>query len=266
MKKILLVISILFLSLFSLPVMANDTKVVDEYGALSDSEREELENDVETLIEKVGFDIVIYFADSQNDDITALADDYFDYNDYGLGSDRDGIILCINYTLRDYTITTRGYDTITLFADDALDNELYANITPYLSDGDSVGAAKAFLSGVEYVYDHPDKYIHEYHEPEEEVNPIKTALISGGIGSLIISLIVFLVLRGQLKTQGIKKQANAYMTNSGVDIFRSGEIFLYKTSQTTKIERSDNSSSGGGSSTHISSSGATHGGGGSHKF
>ncbi len=56
------------------------------------------------------------------------------------------------------------------------------------------------------------------------------------------------------------------MTNSGVDIFRSGEIFLYKTSQTTKIERSDNSSSGGGSSTHISSSGATHGGGGSHKF
>ena len=82
MKKILLVISILFLSLFSLPVMANDTKVVDEYGALSDSEREELENDVKTLIEKVGFDIVIYFADSQNSDITALADDYFDYNDY----------------------------------------------------------------------------------------------------------------------------------------------------------------------------------------
>ena len=62
------------------------------------------------------------------------------------------------------------------------------------------------------------------------------------------------------------KEDNAYMTNSGVDIFRSGEIFLYKTSQTTKIERSDNSSSGGGSSTHISSSGATHGGGGSHKF
>ena len=108
MKKILLVISILFLSLFSLPVMANDTKVVDEYGALSDSEREELEGLTKELIGKVGFDVVIYFADSQNDDITALADDYFDYNGYGLGSDRDGIILCINYTLRDYTTSSSG--------------------------------------------------------------------------------------------------------------------------------------------------------------
>lgn len=243
--------------------MANDTKVVDEYGALSDSEREELETLCDELIQKVGFDVVIYFADSQNDDITALADDYFDYNDYGLGSDRDGIILCINYTLRDYTITTRGYDTITLFTDDALDNELYANITPYLSNSDSAGAAKAFLSGIEYVYDHPDKYVYEYHEPEE-INPLETALISGGVVSLIVTLIVFLVLRGQLKTQGVKKHANAYMTHSGIDIFRSGEIFLYKTSQTIKIERS--SSSSGGSSTHISSSGAIHGGGGSHKF
>lgn len=264
MKKLGILFSIILLVLFSQPVFGNDNKVVDEYGALSDEERIALEEQIDTLIEKVGFDIIVYFADSENEDITALADDYFDYNDYGLNEDRDGIIMCVNYRLSDYTITTRGYDTITLFADMAMDERLYANITPYLSQGDSYGAVLAYLEGIEYIYDHPEEYEHAYHEPEEPVNPFNIALICGDVGALIVSIVTFFIIRGQLKTQGVKRQANQYIKKSNIDIFRSGEIFLYKTSHTEKIERSDNSSSG--SSTHISSSGAVHGGGGSHKF
>ena len=212
---------------------------------------------------------MVYIAYQDKDDITALADDYYDYNGYGLGENNDGIILCINYYNRDYTITTCGRGTITLFADEALDNDVYPNITKYLKDGDNYNAIKAFISGIDYVYENPEDYQHQYYEPDYgKSDPIKTALLAGFGGSIIISLIVFLVLRGQLKTQGIKKQANQYMNNSSLNLIRSGDIFLYKTMSRSKIVRQSSSShsSSGGSRTHVSSSGVTHGGGGSHKF
>ena len=75
---------------------------------------------------------------------------------------------------------------------------------------------------------------------------------------MIISLVIFLVLKGQLKSQGIKNEAYDYMKKSSINIFRSGEIFLYKNVTTRRIERPKNN---GGSSMHISSSGRSHGGG-----
>lgn len=268
MKKITIIISILFLALFSLPISGNDNKLVDEYDCLSSSEKEELEELINDEINKVGFDIVVYITYKEGYDITSLADDYYDNNGYGLGSDNDGIILCINYYDRDYTITTCGYNTITLFADEALNNGVYPNVTNYLKQGDNYNAIKAFIDGIDYVYSHPDNYYHEYHEPEtvsESVNPIKLALFAGLGGSVFICLIVFLILRGQLKTQGIKRQANQYMNHSSLNLFRSGDIFLYKTQSRSRIQSDDHSSSGG-SHTHISSSGVSHGGGGSHHF
>ncbi len=269
MKKISILICLLFLTVFSLNVSANDNKIVDEYNCLTSEEISELEEAINDEIDKVGFDIVVYIAYQDKDDITALADDYYDYNGYGLGENNDGIILCINYYNRDYTITTCGRDTITLFADEALDNDVYPNITKYLKDGDNYNAIKAFISGIDYVYENPEDYQHQYYEPDYgKSDPIKTALLAGFGGSIIISLIVFLVLRGQLKTQGIKKQANQYMNNSSLNLIRSGDIFLYKTTSRSKIVRQSSSShsSSGGSRTHVSSSGVTHGGGGSHKF
>ncbi len=269
MKKITIILSLIFLSLLSLPISANDNKLVDEYGCLSSSEKQELEQLINDEINKVGFDIVVYIAYQDRDDITALADDYYDYNGYGLGSDNDGLILCINYYNRDYTITTCGHNTITLFADEALDNDVYPNITSYLKNGDNYNAIKAFVSGIDYVYTNPDRYYHEYHEysapKANSTAAIKMAGLAGLGGSAIICLIVFLVLRGQLKTQGIKKQANQYMDHSSLNLFRSGDIFLYKSQSRTRIQ-SDNHSGSGGSHTHISSSGVSHGGGGSHHF
>lgn len=262
MKKLIIIFIALLYLLFPLSSLANKTKLVDEYGALSDDEKEDLEKQIEDLIAKTGFDIVVYFADSEDEDTTALADDFFDYNNYGLGNDREGIIICINYPQRDYTITTSGEKVKGLFTDAALDEELYANITPYLSDGDSYLAIEAYLEGIEYIYDNPDVYAYPYEEYQSSISPLKLSLLVASCTSLIISIATFFILRGQLKNQHIKRDADQYIYDTHINILRSGEIFLYKTSHTEKIERNDSS----GSSSHISSSGRSHGGGGSHHF
>ena len=271
MKKILTILCLLLISLFSFPLYANDNKVIDEYDCLSDDEIENLNNQIKSIIDEAGFDVVVYIAYQDNEDITALADDCFDYNDYGLGSDRDGIILCINYYYRDYTITTRGSSTISLFSDSTLDY-IYDDVTPCLSNDNVLGAINNFLYDVKEIANNPvspnDPYDYEPSKINSNERLYQTLLVGLG-GASIISLVVFFILRGQLKTQGIKTQANNYMKDSNLNIFRSGEIFLYKTSHTERIPRNDNNNhhhGGSGSSIHISSSGASHGGGGSHHF
>ncbi len=254
MKKIIILVSLIFISLFNLNIYANDEKVVDKTDSLSESEIEELNSEVKALVEKVDFDVVVYFA-YEMADVTELADDYFDYNGYGLGNNREGIILCVNYYSRDYTITTSGTKTIELFDDNAL-NYIYDDITPYLSSDNKVGTVEEFIKDIEYICSD------EYSGLKTKDN-IKSSLIIGAFGALIISLVTYLILRGQLKTQGIKKEAYDYVNKASVDVFRSGEIFLYKNISRRRIERRQSS---GGGSTHISSSGRSHGGGGSHRF
>jgi uncharacterized protein len=254
MKKIIILVSLIFISLFNLNIYANGNKIVDKTDSLSESEIEELNDELRTLVDNTGFDVVVYFA-YEMADVTELADDYFDYNGYGLGNDKEGIILCVNYYDRDYTITTSGSKTKKLFNEDAL-NYIYDNVTSYLSNGNKVGAVREFIEDINYICSD------EYSDLRMQDN-IKSSLIIGVFGALIISLVTFLILRGQLKTQGIKKEAYDYVNKASVDVFRSGEIFLYKNISRRRIERSQGS---GGSGSHISSSGRSHGGGGSHRF
>ena len=254
MKKIVILVSLIFISLFNLNVYANDNKLIDDTNSLSESEIEELNGEIKVLVDRVNFDVVVYFA-YENSDVTSLADDYFDYNGYGLGSEKEGIILCVNYYSHEYTITTCGSKTIELFDDNTL-NYIYDDITSYLSSDDKVGAVKEFINDINYICGD------DYSDLKIQDN-IKSSLIIGAFGALIISLVTFLILKGQLKTQRIKKEAYDYMKKGSVDIFRSGEIFLYKNISRRRIQRPQNN---GGSRTHISTSGRVHGGGGSHKF
>ena len=251
MKKIIILVSLFFISLFNLNIFANDNKVVDETGSLSGEEIEELNSEIKTLIDEVNFDVVVYFTNKEGN-VTDLADDYFDYNGYGLNKDLDGIILCVNYYDHECAISTSGANIINLFDDDAL-NYVFDNVTYYLSIDDKIGAINEFIESVRNVYSDNSTY----NKLNSEDN-IKTSLIIGAFGGMIISLVIFLVLKGQLKSQGIKNEAYDYMKKSSINIFRSGEIFLYKNVTTRRIERPKNN---GGPSIHISSSGRSHGGG-----
>ena len=64
----------------------------------------------------------------------AYADDFYDYNGYGYGDSRDGILLLISMEERDWRISTCGYG-ITVFTD-AGQEYISDKFLPYLSDGD----------------------------------------------------------------------------------------------------------------------------------
>ena len=275
MKKIFtILLSILCACLLTTSISANDIKIIDDDNVLSVEEKTELEYLIENYIDYTNYDMVVYLADkgeeyfnTPGNSITTLADDTFDYNGYGIGIDKEGIILCFDIKYRDYTITTSGPGCIDTYSIDALDS-VYDNVTPYFKENDFYGGIKAFISSAKLAYDNYDAY----HSPIEEdytyvkPNKVKRALTSAMVGSSLITVLAFVILRSKLKSQHVGVTASQYMKGSNLNLFKSGDIYLYSNVSRTRIERSNhNISSGHSSPTHISSSGHTHGGGGSHK-
>lgn len=257
MKKVwsLFFCAVLALSLPFAALAEAAPRVVDEAGLLTDSEERRLEEKIAEIAVEYRFDVVIVTENSLGGKRPiAFADDYFDYNGYGYGPGRDGILFLISMEDRDWVISTRGYG-ITAFTDYGCDY-IGEQVRPYLSDGEYGEAMEQFL-------DLSEDFLAQastgtpYDKNHEKKNPLRTIAFSAVIG-LITASVVTLVLKSQLKSRRPQASANQYVRNGSFVLRDNRDYFLY--SHVTKTRRASESSGGGGSSTHIGSSGASHGG------
>ncbi len=257
-------------------------RVVDNADLLTDSEEESLESQIKTLIDKYDFDIVIVTADTIGGKTPMeYADDYYDYEGYGAGVERDGVLLLISMADRDWWISTRGYG-ITVFTDYGIDKagEIFVS---YLSSAEYSQGFEKFLNVTEdYLtaakqgkpYDINNVYLTKEEAEKERIRLEKEnkeqlygAIIGSFVIGLVAALITVLVFKSQLKSVRFQGGAANYEVAGSLNLTRSNEVFLYKNVSRRRREESSSggggsSSGGGGSSTHTSSSGATHGGGG----
>ena len=233
-------------------------RLLDEADVLTEEEETSLLKKLDEISNRQQIDVAILTMKDQADssNITAYADDYFDYNGFGFGSAGDGLVLVMDYGSRVWAISTKG-KAITIFTD-AGQKYMTDKIMPYLSDGDTY---KGFDTYAELC----DEYIEKAKggKPYDVENLPKERnmifIIAGSIiPALLLASIVCGRLTAQLKTVSEQYQADNYVLKGSFYITDSQDIFLHKSVAKTKIEKS--SSSSGGSSTHTSSSGSTHGG------
>lgn len=70
-------------------------KIIDNAGLLTSNEESNLEYLAQSIVSFYEMDVVILTVDNTNGaDVTTYADNYFDYNDYGIGDDNSGVLLC----------------------------------------------------------------------------------------------------------------------------------------------------------------------------
>lgn len=288
LNKILFVgiICLLFMTSLSLNVSAElydetQPRVVDNADLLNDSEEKALESRIKALIDKYDFDIVIVTTDTI-DGKTPMeyADDYYDYEGYGAGVERDGVLLLISMADRDWWISTRGYG-ITAFTDYGIDKagEIFVS---YLSNAKYSQGFEKFLNVTEdYLtaakqgkpYDINNIYLTKEEAEKERIRLEKenkkqfyASIIGCFVIGFVAALITVLVFKSQLKSVKFQSGAAHYEVAGSMNLTRSNDVFLYKNVSRRRREESSGGggggSSGGGSSTHTSSSGATHGGGG----
>lgn len=158
MKKQLsrIVILTLALLLFALPVAGSEVtsgpedtgvaaeRVFDDAALFTAEQAADLNTQAWKYIQEFDVDFVIVTTnDTGGKSSRAYADDYFDYNGFGIGASRDGMLLLINMEEREVYISTHAL-TLNLFTDADIENLLDA-VYNDLANGEYAASAEAFL-------------------------------------------------------------------------------------------------------------------------
>lgn len=261
----LLLSVLVMLAVFApLPAKAADqlTFLVDDAGLLSAEDAASIESQLTGLAQKYDMHYVIVTEEDPNiSSAMEAADDFFDYNGYGTGDDRSGVLLYINMSTRDVWISTRGFG-ITTFTDAGIEyilDELVYSLgdEAYFETFETFTAlcddfTQQAKNGTPYDVDHMPQ------EPFPWISGLFMCMVPGAI----VGLIYILILRSQLKSVAPNESASDYMVKGSMHVTNSREFFLYRTLSRHERPKENSSGGGGGSTTHRSSSGATHGGGG----
>ncbi len=267
------IITLTFLPALKIVKADHPDRVIDEIGILTESERQELEQLCDEISERQQVDVAIIISEQFTyENIEAEADDYYDYNGYGLGEGYSGSLLVVGRDSEGYFvyITTCGYG-IDCYSDYGIEHLIDTIVENYDNGYDWYNGLKAYISRCDELIDMAnagEPYDIYYPDPEPEPNPAieaaKTVGISTGAGG-IAALIGTTILKGKNKSVFKKREARDYARPGSFKCTNHRDLYLYSRT-TTSLRPKDTSSNGGssrgGSSTHTSSSGRSHGGGG----
>ncbi|MBQ7667886.1 MAG: TPM domain-containing protein [Clostridia bacterium] len=257
----------------STPHVDASIKVYDFAKLLTDSEEKALYDDITRFIDTYDMDMAVVTIDNNNKG-TAMdyADDFYDYNDFGIGDTCDGVLFLIDMDTREMWISTTG--KAILVYDDARIDKILDYCYSAISRQDYYSCASYF---VKYAGDYaakgiPDSNRNAYIDENGEYIVTHESIPMPNSERMGISAIIAGVFAGIFglvsasKHKLIKKATEAKYYLKNMVITNRTDKFV--TTHTSRTYTGSSSSSGGsyhgGSSTHHSSSGSSHGGGGRH--
>ena len=246
------------------PCVDDVQKVYDFADLLTDEEEDKLYQEVNSFISQTGYDLAVVTTNDNNKrSEVEYADDFYDYNDFGKNSTRDGLLLLIDMTNRKVYISTTG-NAIVMY-NSRIDSIIDAGYD-YLTSGDYYNTFSKMIEKQEYYFDlGPDErdsktiIIDEYGNASYiKYMPYGLIGFISGIVTLIVSIIMYNKSKLKLKVGS----TISYMKDKNITKKQDN---LVNTIVTHTLRYSDTSSGGGHSSGggfHSSSSGSSHGGGG----
>lgn len=221
-------------NILATPKVDAKEKVYDFADLFSNEEEKQLYDNIQKYIEKYEMDMVVV-AISENNKITpeVYADDFYDYNDFGMNDSFDGILLLIDMDNRYIHISTTG-KAINRYNDSRIDSML-DDIYGYMTDGQYFDAAMTFID-------------------EASSSNVPWVLIF--VLPIVVATIptVIFICKNKMVKKAV--EATRYMEQNTVNITSARDVFV--TTHTVRHARE----SASGSSTHRGSSGRSHGGGG----
>lgn len=246
----------------TVPIVDNSTKVYDFADLLSTTEEDSLYNSIVEFIQTYNLDMAVVTINHNFTSAMRYADDFYDYNGFGVGSTNDGLLFLIDMDNSEMYITTTG--TAQLVYDDYRINKILDATYAEIINQDYYGCAGEFVRlSQDYAslgipdsnkYADIDEY-GDYYVTNNKSVSFEVAFVIAGIITLIFMIISL------SKHRMIKKASEAKHYLKNIRITNRVDNFLHTHTSKVYIPPA-NTSSGGGSSTHHSSSGRSHGGGG----
>ncbi|MCR5482466.1 MAG: TPM domain-containing protein [Clostridia bacterium] len=259
---------------FAEPLINPELYRVNDFADIYTEEQEaDLEARITDIYTKYDMDLTVYTSkETAYTDLTGPeswmneADDFYDYNNFGVGEDGRGtcLFICMDPDNRGWWTSAKGA-AMPYYTEEAI-NYIDDRVYPYMRDGDYYGGAVEYLTLVDTLYaDGEFPYYTEYsQESEHEAALMQTlpmAITAGLIVGLVVGLAVLFSKKRLMKTVATAAEASEYLDGKSFNLRGSRDHFLFRSVTRTKIEsrKSGGSSYSGG---HRSSSGSFHSGGG----
>lgn len=235
------------------PSVNEAEKIYDFADLYTESEERDLYNKVTEYIDTHNMDLVIVTIDKNNKSSPMVyADDFYDYNNFGIGKNRDGVLFLIDMENREIYMSTTG-SAIKMYNDYRI-KEALDQVYQYMSD------EEYFEGTTDYI-----KIISNYASegfPSGNTKKLSIGMVVlwSVLSGIIITCIIMVILIRKNRLVRKATTAEEYLDKESVDIKSISDVLISTNTVRTKIEHNS-----GGSSTHSGSSGASHGGGG-HGF
>ena len=229
--------------------------LIDEAGVLQPEVFAKIEKHLKTVSQKSGSDaVVVIVSDAGEKSPQDYADDYFDYNDYGQGSEKEGSLLLIitgdgTPGSRYAHISTHGDKTIKTITDSVIEKLLDSLIDGGLKANNYSKGIESYLNTLSGRF----------------YNSLSLLEIGMSLGLALLAF--FFKFSGTIrkyKSKGNFAPAPFYDANKNslVSFATTNDSFISTNTVSHIIQTSSSKGSSGSSTTHTSSSGQTHGGGG----
>ena len=234
---------------------------MDNADLLMADDAEALLEELDRRSEALQFDIVIVTVDSLDGETPRnYAEDFFWYNNYGLGEDRDGALLLVAMDTRDWYIATHGFGITAITP--AGREAMVDRFLPQLSNAEYAAAFSTFAEECEdYVNQARNGSAYDTGNlPDEPFEApgflwVVACLLFGAlIGGITVG-----VMAAKHKTVRRQPAANSYVVQDSLHLTQQSDLFLYaNTTRTARPKDNDRS----GSDAHSGSGGSSFGGGG----
>ena len=250
-------------------------KIYDFSDILTDEEETLLKAKIDKFIEDNNMDMVIvtdnfaYSYDRKNEE---YADDFYDYNDFGLDIEYySGVLLLRNtYSLDPYYhMSTSG--SAQLYLNDSRINSILDDIYNDIHAGNYYeGFSKWITYTDNYIKSgYPSTASNYYLDNTGNMHKVRPKYHApwgiAFIAGVAVALTIVLIMVAKNKMVKKAQKASEYLDNNSINITKREDTFLRShTTSYTVSSSSGGHHGGGGHSFHHSSSGFSHGGGGRH--
>jgi uncharacterized protein len=248
----------------STAISPGEARVYDQAALFSDQEEAQLELAISEIRAELFLDpVIVTVADTGGKRSREYADDFYDDGGFGIGAERDGLLLLINMESREVYISTSG-TAIDIFTDARIESILDA-LTPALSEAAYYRAGAVFLDEVS-AYGRAGIPEGQYRVDESELSfggRFKKSLSRSPV-YLLISMVAAAIAVGIMaaRNRGLAKTtAFTYLDKNSFAVVKSHDHLMNTHIRKTKLQ-SSSAGGGGRSTTHRSGSGRIHGGGG----
>ena len=251
------VLLFVFLMTTGLPVMAENKHLIDDYGVFSSqTEVEEINTKLAEFSTAKQIDFLVIFSEPfsspTQSEYTRYIENFYDDNNYGLGSDRIGTVMLVDMANRKISVRGFGDKMYPVFDSDTNIDNVTEKVGEKLRSEDYAGAVDAFVSEAYRLYRRQNRTF------LERVGGVLFSLKGLGV-ALVGGLLVMLGFRANHNKNG-KPQASMFEVGGSFRLAQRTDTFSHKNVTSRRIERSSGGSGGSRSSGSTSrSSGGTRG-------